>query len=252
MEMKPDTPLISEKADMQHSWPSELADQYLIALGTYFDQGLQANLQPARELGAAAAATGLETLDLAMIHERALADLLSPDATPAGREDLIRRGATFFTEAVVPIEATHTGTPGGGTVLERLNATLDKRTLDLADTLRELQQQITERREAETALQTSELTSGQLLKESRVLETQLQDMVRGIISATEDERRIMSLHLNDSIAQTLLGINIRLMALKKMIAINDENLSIEIATIQQLLADSGEIINRLTHEFNRQ
>ena len=132
---------------------------------------------------------------------------------------------------------------------DQLHATLDQRTLDLADSQRELQLQISGRHEMEATLKTSEQTSGQLLRDSQVLECQLQAMAGKIRSASEDERKKMSTHLNDEIAQTLVGIHLRLIALKKMIAANDKSVNMEIATIQRLVEDSAEIINRLVNEF---
>lgn len=235
---------------MKPSSPSGLSGQYLRALGTYFDQGLRASLLPAQQLGARAVAHGLDTLALAQIHQQALAQLLVPDSSPARLDDLTRRGAIFFTEAIVPIEATHAGALEQHTDLDQLHATLEQRTLDLADSNRQLQLQISGRHEMEASLHTSEQASGQLLRDSQVLESQLQDMAGKIRCASEDERKKMSLHLNDDIAQTLLGINIRLIALKKMIAVNDKCLSVDITTIQRLVEDSAEIINRLAHEFS--
>ena len=60
----------------------------------------------------------------------------------------------------------------------------------------------------------------------------------------------MSLQLNDEIAQTLLGINIRILALKKDIAANNADIGREIASIQRLVEDSTHIISRLAHEFS--
>ncbi len=51
----------------------------------------------------------------------------------------------------------------------------------------------------------------------------------------------MSLHLNDEIAQTLLGINIRMLALKKQIATSNTSLTTEITTTQRLIEDSAAI-----------
>ena len=52
-----------------------LSQKYVAALGKNLKQGSQASLKPALELGRQAAVLGLETLDLARIHEQALATL---------------------------------------------------------------------------------------------------------------------------------------------------------------------------------
>ena len=230
--------------------PNKLAEQYLTALKTYFDQGQQASLLAARDLGRVAVATGLETLDLAKVHDKALASLIGKVASQTRRDDLNRRGATFFTEAIVAIEATHPGAIKQSADVAQLKANLDQRQVDLANSQSEVKQQITVRQEAEATLGDSERTSGQLLEDSRILERDLKDMAQKILSATEGERKKMSLHLNDEIAQTLLGINIRLLAVKKMIDANDKSLTLEITTIQLLLEESVTIINRLANEFS--
>ena len=162
------------------------------------------------------------------------------------------RAAIFFTEAITPIEETHRAALEARLQLEQLNETLDQRTLELADSNRELQEGITERKTAEAALKTSERASSQLLKESRLLEEHLQDMARKILSAQKTERKKMSLQLQDEIAQTLLGIHVRLLALKKEAAANSAGLNKEIATTQRLVEESVKTINRFAREFGIQ
>ena len=52
-----------------------LSQRYRASLQKHLKQGLRASLQPARRLGRQAVALGLETLDVARIHEGALATL---------------------------------------------------------------------------------------------------------------------------------------------------------------------------------
>lgn len=203
-------------------------------------------------LGAAAVTMGLETLDVAKIHEHAMTTLLLTDNSAARRDEMARRGTVFFTETIVAIEATHASAVRIGTELDRLIATLDQRTLELVAANRELQQQISGRATAEAALITSERVSSQLLKDSRDLEVHLQQMTRQILTATEAERTKMSLQLNDEIAQSLLGIHVRMLALKQEIAGNLGNLAKEIAITQCLVEDSVNLIKHLANEFGAQ
>ena len=235
---------------MKEAQLSQLSDQYLAALRTYFEQGPDASLQGAQDLGRAAVASGLETLDLAKIHDRALAALLLPGCSSETREDLTKRAAAFFTEALIPIEETHCRAQEAAADWDQLNATLKQRTRDLADANRELQQQITGRETSEEAFRNSGLASSQLLKDSQALEAHLQQMARKIFSTTEDERKKMCLQLSDEIVQTLLGIKLRMLALNKEIAAHDEIRTKEIAFIQRLVEDSAEIVNRFAHEFS--
>ena len=82
---------------------SRLSRRYASALRKHLTQGPQASLQPARGLGRQAVSLGLETLDVARIHEGALATL----EASSSRDGLIKRAEIFFTEAITPIEKTH-------------------------------------------------------------------------------------------------------------------------------------------------
>jgi signal transduction histidine kinase len=136
--------------------------------------------------------------------------------------------------------------------LGELHAELSERLLGLAAANEELQQQVTMRSRAETTLRKSQQSSGQLLEDSQGLEQQLRDMTRQILSATESERRKMSRYLNDEIAQTLLGINMRFLALKNEVAATHADLTREIAATQRLVTAAAKTISTLAHEFRNQ
>ncbi|MHB8524526.1 MAG: hypothetical protein ACYDH9_27745, partial [Limisphaerales bacterium] len=105
-----------------------MSQQYVTALHKHLKQSPRASLQPARRLGSKALALGLETLDLARMHERALAAL----ETSGSRDALTERGEIFFTEAITPIEKTHQAALKVSARLSELEKTLGQRTLDLA------------------------------------------------------------------------------------------------------------------------
>ena len=237
---------------MNISPTSRLSDAYLAALQAYFDHAHQAGLGAAQEIGRESVAIGLETLDLARIHHQALAKLLAANGGSGTREKFTACAAGFFTEAITPIEETHRIALKANSDLRQLHAVLAERTVKLAEANRELQQQVAEHATVETALRNSQQTSSQLLRDSRILENHLRAMAHQIISATEDERHKMSLQLNDEIAQTLLGINLRILALNKDVATNQAKLAQEIADTQRLVKDSTYMISRLAHEFTNQ
>ena len=229
-----------------------LSQRYVTALRTHLKQGRRASLLPALGLGREAVALGLETLELARIHDQALATLVRPEFTPIERADMIRRAALFFTEAITPIEETHRIALDASADLNQLNTTLVRRTLDLADSNRELQQGIAGRKVAVESLESSEGQTGTLLEESRQLQKHLQDMAHQILSAQEDERKTMSLKLQDEIAQTLLGIHVRLLTLDRELSASTEDFKKEIATTQKLVQKSVKTINRFAREFGIQ
>ncbi|OYW77772.1 MAG: hypothetical protein B7Z37_02475 [Verrucomicrobia bacterium 12-59-8] len=234
---------------MSESQLSHLSDRYLTALRIHLEQGRQASLLPAHELGTEAVNLGLETLDLAKVHHQALELLILPDCSPVTRDEMTLRAEVFFTEAIVPIEKTHRFALEAHADLQQLQERLGQRTMDLADSNRDLQQGITERMTAEAALEHSERVSSQLLQESRVLEQQLKGMARHIMAADEVERKMMSLQLHDDIGQTLLGIHVRLLTLKAEATAKDGVLNQEIAITQRLLEESVKTINQFAHEF---
>jgi hypothetical protein len=231
---------------------SRLSGRYLTALRSHFEHGPQTGLQAALELGSEAVRLGLETLDLARVHERAVAALVLPEFAARKRDEMTRRAAAFFTEAITPIERTHQPALEASANLNQLNETLIRRTLDLADSDRELRQGIARRKIAVESLRTNEDQSARLLKESRDLQKHLQDMARKILLAQEDERRTMSLKLQDEIAQTLLGIQVRLLALDNELMVSTADFKKEIATTQRLVQKSVKTINRFAREFGIQ
>ena len=224
-----------------------LSKRYRALLQKHLKQGPQASLQPARGLGRQAVALGLETLDLAGIHERALATL----EASSRRDGIIERAEVFFTEAITPIEKTHRAALKANVRLSQLQKRLGRRTMDLAASNRSLKQRIAQRKTVEEALKKSGGYFKTLLKESLALQKHLQHLTHQILSAQEDKRKEISRDLQDEIAQTLLGINVRLLTLKKEAAINANGLQKEIASTQRLVDMSVKSIDRFAREFGK-
>jgi signal transduction histidine kinase len=226
---------------------SAMSQQYVTALKKHLKQGPRASLESARGLGRRAVAIGLETLDVARMHEGALATL----AGSSRKDGIIKRAEIFFAEAIIPIEKTHRAALEANLQLGQLNKTLGRRTVDLAASNRSLKQGIARRKSAEQALKKSGERSNKLLEESRRLQKHLQHLTHRILSAHEDKRRKISHDLQDEIAQTLLGINIRLLALKKEAGLNAEGLQNEIASTRRLVDKSVEGIKRFAREYRK-
>jgi signal transduction histidine kinase len=225
-----------------------LSQRYVAALQKHLRQGPRA-IPPcgtALALGRQAAALNLETLDVARIHEDALAKL----EASRSRNGLIKRAEIFFVEAITPIEETHRAALKANVRLSRLNQTLGRRTVDLAASHRFLKQDIVQRKTVEQALKKSGEHSRKLLKESRRLQKHLQRLTHQILLAQEDKRKKISRDLHDEIAQTLLGINVRMLTLKKEAAVNASGLKKEIASMQWLLDKSVKSIKRFAREFS--
>ena len=84
-----------------------LSRRYVAALRKYLKQGRRASLQPARRLGRQAMTYGLETLDLARIHEQILVTELLPSYSISKRSALMEEAEVFYTVAIIPIEKRH-------------------------------------------------------------------------------------------------------------------------------------------------
>src|SRR5579863_8363457 len=119
-----------------------LSQQYVTALERYLKQGPRTSLLPALKLGRRAVVFGLETLDLARMHERALAALKLSGA----KNTSTKIAGIFFTEANSAIENTHRAARQTKVNLRKLMATLDRRTKALATSNRQLQRGVIRRK----------------------------------------------------------------------------------------------------------
>ncbi|MGO8763989.1 MAG: sensor histidine kinase [Limisphaerales bacterium] len=220
---------------------------YQSALLAYLKQGRRAGLQPARGLGRRALAAGLQTLDIARLHEHILVTTVLPGSLDGKRDTLTRRAGTFFTEAITPIEKTYHTVREAALHLNKIVGMLSQRTVELAASNLELEKEIVQRKAVEAALKKSEHHYGELLSQSDRLQEQLRQLSRQTLMAQEEERREISRELHDVIAQTLTGINVRLAALAREAATNTKGLNRNIARTQRLVERSVDIV----HQFAR-
>jgi len=120
----------------------------------------------------------------------------------------------------------------------------------LAASNRSLKQGIAQRKTVEEALEQSGERYKALLEESLALQEHLRHLTHQILSAQETERKRISRELRDEIAQTLLGINVRLLTLKAAAKGDTANLKEEIANTQRLVRESVQSINQFAHELD--
>src|SRR5271154_4163420 len=222
-----------------------LSQQYLAALKKHLKQGPQASLQPALGLGRRAVTLGLETLELARIHERAIVTL----EAASGKDGIEKRAEIFFNEANTLIEETHRAARQGNAHLSRMKETLDQRTEELAVSNRQLQRGIVRRKVMEDAFEKTGRHHNKCLEESLRLQKRLRQLPHRVLAAQEDDRKSISRELQDEIAQTLLGINVRLLSLKREARLNTKGLKNEIASTQRLVVKSAKSVRRVAREF---
>jgi signal transduction histidine kinase len=214
---------------------------YLAALRKHLKPGPPVSLQPALRLGRSAVVLGLETLELARIHERAVAALKLSQK----KDGQLKRAEIFFHEALTPIVETHQAARQGRIDLDKLNETLNRRTAELAATNRELQRGVVRHRSVEATLKQSGSHHDKLLKDSLRLQEGLRQLTHKVLAAQEDQRKKLSLELQDEVAQTLLGINVRLLSLKQEARGGTGGLKNEIASTQRLVARSAQSVRRV-------
>ena len=135
--------------------------------------------------------------------------------------------------------------------LHRLNETLGRRTAELAVTHRQLKRGIVRRKSVEAALKISGIHYTKLLKDSLQLQEGLRQLTHQVLASQEDERRKISRELQNEIAQTLLGINVRLLNLKQEARTNTRGLKNEIASTQRLVLKSARSVRRVAREFGK-
>ena len=119
----------------------------------------------------------------------------------------------------------------------------------LALSNQELSLEIAQRKAVEVALKKSERHYTQLLEKSDLMQEQLRQLSRQILSTQEEERREINRELHDVIAQTLTGINVRLASLAKEASVNTNGLDRNIARTQKLVEHSVDIVHRFAREL---
>jgi signal transduction histidine kinase len=217
-----------------------LSQRYVTALERHLKQGPRASLAPALNLGRQAVTLGLETLDLARIHEQALATLELSHIKNA----FTKLAGIFFAEANTAIEETHRAARQTKVDLSKVMVTLGRRTKELAASHRQLQQGVVQRKIMEDEFARRGRRHQKCLEESLGLQNRLRHLTRQVLAAQEDERKQISRELHDEIAQTLLGINVRLLCLKQEARNKTNGLKKTIASTQRLVANSARSVRQ--------
>lgn len=225
----------------------QLSHEYVTTLEKLLKRGPRASLRPALKLGQQAVVLGLETLDLARIHEEALVKL----QIPGKKNAFTKLAGMFFTEANTAIEETHRAALRTNAHLGELMSTLQLRTEQLADSNRQLQKGVVHRKHMEEDFAKRGKHHQKSLEESLELQTRLRQLTHQVLAAQEDERRRISHELQDEIAQTLLGINVRLLSLKMEARSNNKGLKNTIANTQRLVAKSARSVRHVGRKIGR-
>ena len=234
----------SGKTDMKQNL-IRLTRRYVAALGNHLRQASRTSLLPAQGLGRQSMAIGLDTLDLARIHEKAVAGILLPGCSAGKRALMTKRSGVFFERANLPMEETHQAARQTKNHSDVLAATLGRRTGELAVCNRRLQEGIRQRKAMENTFATSGKRRDRSLEESLKLQKRLRLLTRRVMAAQEGERTKISHELQDEIVQTLVGINVRLLSLKQTARTNTRDLKNHISSTQELVVKSAKSVRQL-------
>ena len=88
-----------------------------------------------------------------------------------------------------------------------------------------------------------------LFLESELMQKKLRQMTRQVLTAQEDERRLISRELHDGVVQTLVGINVELAALGQTDALTSRPLQARIARTQRLVETSVNAVHQFAREL---
>ncbi|HEY3131852.1 MAG TPA: PAS domain S-box protein [Acidobacteriota bacterium] len=130
----------------------QLREQYISALQIYLEELSEASLRRAYELGRQAVAENIGILDFVRIHHETLEQLSTWSRTLKEPARAGKAAAEFFAECLSPYEMTHRGFREANDTLRQLNEMLERRAFELAAAIRGLENEISERRRAESAL----------------------------------------------------------------------------------------------------
>ncbi len=228
---------------------TEWSRLYRAALRRHMARGTPASLRAGLALGDRAVALKLEPLDVAGIHAQALLALPATQNTSRSRAGARVRANRFFEETTAPIEKTHGAVQKADSAVRRLTQTLKRRTEESAVSTRQLQQGIAQRQAAEGALKQSGKDHRRLQQASDRLERRVRDRAHARLSAQERTRQMTSRELRDEIAQALLGIHLRMLALKQSATASAKSLAREVAETQRMVRQSVQKIRRMARTF---
>ena len=227
-----------------------LSWRYAATLRRFLVRQEEVHLQRAYEIGRKALGWNLGILDVARIHQQALALYLPPSVSPTNRRRSLKAAEIFFMETLSPFEAAHRGFREANVKLHQLNAALEGRNAELAVMNRELATEVRDRKRTEKELRESERHYRQLFHQACIMQKKLQDLSNQILHAQEEERTRISRELHDQVGQALTAIHINLSMLQRQ---RDGAGEIEVS--HEKIADTQELLEQAmdtVHAFARE
>ena len=244
------TPPRSSPAKTETAAPkADLSSRYLLALRTHLELRRPRGALEARSLGREALATGLTSLDLARLHERALISLAGSHDLANSRNGLVTRAGKFYIEALVPFERVRRAATDSLLRLQSRTKLIRLHAAALAKGNRQLTREVARRRAGEAAVIKGRAELHRVFVESQVMQKKLRHLTRKVLSAQEEERRHLSRELHDGVVQLLVGVNVELVALSRAPALPPRRLQARITATQRLVERSVAAIHQFAREL---
>ncbi len=200
-------------------------------------------MRSALALGRQAVVLKLGVLEIARIHEQALVTL---KLNSRGRRN--QRAGKFFAEAIAPVVGTRRAARRCNIELNRSKKALNRCLAERAAAKRRLQLGTLRRKNAEAALNKIRGHFARLLKDSLRLRARLRQLTDRVMTAREEDRRKISGELQNGIAQSLLGIHIRLASLRRQAWIGSARFNNKIVNAQRSVARSVKSVRGVTRK----
>lgn len=121
---------------------------------------------------------------------------------------------------------------------------------ELALANRELREEVTRRKVIEDSLRHREKVANEMLEKSREMQDEWRLLSRRLLAVQEDEQKLISRELHDVIAQTMMGINVRLAVLRSQATANAIELHRKIAETEEIAEKSVEIVHQFASELH--
>src|ERR1051325_5284576 len=192
----------------------KLSRRYAATLHEYLVLQQETMLQRAYELGREAISCGMGVLDMARIHQQALAACL---ARPLSSSEIVRAAKAaevFFMETLPPFEAALRGFDDANRRLQQLNHELERRNAELA-----------------------------------TLNLALRDLSKQILHVEEEERKRISRELHDEVGQALTAIHIDLDLMIREDEADARTVREGLTGMRRLLQQSMDIVHRFAYEL---
>jgi two-component system sensor histidine kinase DegS len=228
---------------------TEFSARYLASLRAHLGATRRSGPGRADVLGRAALTGGFGTLDVAIVHERALASLAQTHDFADTRNGILKRAGIFFTRVLVPLEIAQRATRNSNSTLLRRHENLRRHSAALARAKLRLEREVAQRKAGEEIIRQGREQYQALFLESQLMQKKLRQLTRQIIIAQEEERKEISRELHDEVVQTLVGINVELAALGRSATTGLHTLKAKIARTQRLVENSVKAVHRFAREL---